>query len=266
MPPGYRWQQYPPSPRQPPALDRTVAALRIEDDRPWGWRPVALPMVTLIALILATVVISHTVHAGSDGRGIALAAGINVGVELLLAASVWLAGRELAARYGGWMRVFGWGRPVLADLPFAAAGFGIALAARFVVLIAANAATNGKAAEQSQNVSLDRVTVGEVALLVFVAVICAPLIEELVFRGLLLRTFMRRMGFWPAAAASSFIFAVFHTYEVDTLAGAVTLALAVGAMGLTNCALVRYSDRLSPGIAVHATLNGLAVLLLVLIS
>lgn len=226
----------------------------------------ALPILTLITLIVATVVISNTVHAGSDRRGIALAVGINVGVEVLLAASVWLAGRELAARYGGWKRVFGWGRPVLADVPFAAAGFGIALGARFVVLIAANAATNGKAAEQSQNVSLDKVTLGEVALLVFVAVICAPLIEELVFRGLLLRTFMRRMGFWPAAAASSLIFAVFHTYEVDTFAGAVTLALAVGAMGLTNCALVRYSDRLSPGIAVHATLNGLAVLLLVLIS
>ncbi len=243
-----------------------MADLRAADDRPWGWRPVALPIGTLIVLIVATVLISDTVRTGSNGRGIALAAAINVGVEVLLAASVWLAGRDLVARYGGWKTVFGWGRPVLADVPFAAAGFGIALGGRFAVLIVANLATNGKAAEESQNVSLTHVTIAEVALLVFVAVICAPLIEELVFRGLLLRTFMRRMSFWPAAIASSVIFAVFHTYEVDTLAGAVTLALAVGVMGLTNCALVRYSNRLTPGIAVHATLNGLAVLLLVLIN
>jgi hypothetical protein len=44
------------------------------------------------------------------------------------------------------------------------------------------------------------------------------------FRGLMLRTFMRAMRFWPAAILSSLVFALLHTYEVSTLAGAVTLA------------------------------------------
>ncbi|MCU1659424.1 MAG: Conserved rane protein of unknown function, partial [Pseudonocardiales bacterium] len=74
---------------------------------------------------------------------------------------------------------------------------------------------------------------------------------------------MRRMGFWPAALLSTLIFGGFHTYEVNTLVGAVTLALVVGAIGLTNCVLVRLTDRLTPGIFVHATLNGLAAAVLI---
>ena len=109
-------------------------------------------------------------------------------------------------------------------------------------------------------------TPAAVALLIFVAVICAPVIEELVFRGLMLRTFMRAMRFWPAAILSSLVFALLHTYEVSTLAGAVTLAGVVGTLAITNCVLVRLTDRLTPGIAVHAISNGISVLLLVVLS
>ena len=47
-----------------------------------------------------------------------------------------------------------------------------------------------------------------------IVVLIAPVVEETMFRGLMLRTLMRRWGFWPAALASSAIFALFHTYEV----------------------------------------------------
>ncbi len=69
---------------------------------------------------------------------------------------------------------------------------------------------------------------------------------------------MRRLSFWPAALASTFIFAAFHTYEVNTLAGALTLAAVVATLGLTNCVLVRLTDRLVPGMLVHAMLNAVA--------
>ena len=93
--------------------------------------------------------------------------------------------------------------------------------------------------------------------------IAAPFIEELVFRGLLLRTFMRRMPFWPAAVLSTLIFAALHTYEVSTLVGALTLAASVGCLGLVNCWLNRRTDSLAPGMMVHASFNLLAVIVLV---
>jgi membrane protease YdiL (CAAX protease family) len=79
----------------------------------------------------------------------------------------------------------------------------------------------------------------------------------------MLRTLMRRWGFWPAALASSAIFALFHTYEVSTLAGAITLAGVVFTLGLTNCLLVRWSGRLAAGIMNHMIFNGLAILVLI---
>jgi hypothetical protein len=101
-------------------------------------------------------------------------------------------------------------------------------------------------------------------LLVVVVVLAAPFVEEIVFRGLLLRTFMRRMTFWPAALLSTAIFGLGHTYEVDSFVGAVTLAAIVGSLGLANCILNRYTDRLAAGMLVHGTFNGLAVLVLLL--
>jgi membrane protease YdiL (CAAX protease family) len=83
------------------------------------------------------------------------------------------------------------------------------------------------------------------------------------FRGLLLRSFMRKLGFWPAALLSSLLFALFHVYEVSTLLGAVTLALSVGILGLGNCYVVRVTGRLAPAILIHATYNALALALAV---
>jgi uncharacterized protein len=84
------------------------------------------------------------------------------------------------------------------------------------------------------------------------------------FRGLLLRALMTRFGFWPAAIVSTGIFAAVHTYEVNTLVGALTLAGAVATIGLTNCVLVRLTNRLTPGIAVHAGLNALGAAILII--
>ena len=243
-----------------------MAALRAQDSRPWGWRPVVVPLAALGALILATFVLGSTVRTHSDNQSVAYAAGINVIVEVLLAVAVWYAGKDVAARYGGWGRTFGLRAPRLADIPYVSAGFAIALGARFVIAIVANALSQGHAGREAGNVSLNHVTPAAVLLLIFVAVICAPVVEELVFRGLMLRTFMRAMRFWPAAILSTVIFALLHTYEVSTLAGAGTLAAIVGTLALTNCVLVRLTDRLTPGIAVHALSNGLSVLLLVVLS
>src|SRR5262249_45088953 len=44
------------------------------------------------------------------------------------------------------------------------------------------------------------------------AVVWAPILEELIFRGLLYGTLRTRLGVWPAAVGSALIFALPHGY------------------------------------------------------
>jgi membrane protease YdiL (CAAX protease family) len=98
--------------------------------------------------------------------------------------------------------------------------------------------------------------------LIVVAII-APPIEELWFRGLILRTLMRRYPFWPAAITCSLMFGLFHTYQLDTLAGAALLGISTAVFGLGQCMLVRRHVRLNTAIGVHM-LNNFVVALLTL--
>jgi uncharacterized protein len=247
-----------------PALDAALARMREKDPAPWGWRPVLAPCLALIGLVVAGSVVSRLIRPRTFEGKLGFAIVANAAVQALLLLAIWFAGRKLAARHGGWGPTFGWRRPVPADLKYAAAGFGIALAARAVVTGLANAFTNGRAAKQAQNLHLHSTSLAVIVLLVVITVLCAPAIEELMFRGLLLRALMTRFGFWPAAIVSTGIFAAVHTYEVNTLVGALTLAGAVATIGLTNCVLVRLTNRLTPGIAVHAGLNALGAAILII--
>ncbi len=222
-----------------------------------------LSVGALIGLIVAGLIASATIHPHGNTARTAYAVIANVVVEALLALAVWRAGREVARRNGGWAITFGLRRPRWADAKWVGAGIGITFLARGIVVAVANALSHGRASTEAENLSVHHVDAATVVLLVGVAVIAAPFIEELVFRGLLLRTFMRRMKFWPAAALSTLVFAALHTYEVSTLVGAVTLAASVACLGLTNCWLNRRTDSLAPGMIVHALFNLLAVIVLV---
>ena len=78
---------------------------------------------------------------------------------------------------------------------------------------------------------------------------------------MILRTVMRRHGFWPAAIASSLLFGLFHTYQLDTLAGAALLGVSTAIFGLGQCMLVRRHVRLTGAIGVHSLNNVVAALL-----
>lgn len=58
------------------------------------------------------------------------------------------------------------------------------------------------------------------------------------FRGLMLRTFMRRYPFWSAAIASSLMFCLFHTCDLDSLAGAAQLGVSTAVLGLGQSLLL----------------------------
>lgn len=252
---------YPPQPA--PVLDRLVEEFRAEDPRPWGWRPVLGPLLAYLIVIVGGLSLSGLEPSHGTGRTV-FAVVVNVAIEVALGIAVYLSGREIARRYGGWARAFGWRRPIQEDWTPAFAGLGVAFLSRsgvglIIVLIAGTGAT-----AQAQNLHVTKASWVTSILLIVLTVIMAPLVEELVFRGLLLRTFMRRMSFWPAAVLSTTIFALGHTYEVGTLLGAITLALSVACLGVVNCVLVRRTGSLVPGMIVHACSNALAIVVLLL--
>jgi uncharacterized protein len=96
-----------------------------------------------------------------------------------------------------------------------------------------------------------------VVLLVLIVGIGAPIIEELFYRGLLLRSLERRFGEgWVPVAGSAVLFAASH-FQLLQFPALVML-------GVLLALLVRHFGRLGPAIATHMVFNLITVTFLVL--
>jgi membrane protease YdiL (CAAX protease family) len=225
-----------------------------------GWS-LGLGLYPIVAVILVLGVEWVTLrgwHPHGAVRDTAFAIGSIAHYAAAVAVISWL-GRPVARRLGGWRPAFGLSWPNLRDLGLAVAGafaefVGRAIAA-ILLLLAIPALRHGNA----NNVSLHGRSTAEVVTLVIVAVLIAPPIEELIFRGLLLRTLMRRMAFWPAAAISTGCFAALHLYEVRGVASMVLLFASIFVFGYGQCLLVRWTGRLGTSIVAHSVTNAAGV-------
>ncbi|HET9732569.1 MAG TPA: type II CAAX endopeptidase family protein [Acidimicrobiales bacterium] len=94
-----------------------------------------------------------------------------------------------------------------------------------------------------------------VAVLVLVVVLGAPVVEELFFRGLLLRSLRGRFGPVAGVAGSAVLFALAH-FELVQL-------LALAAFGVVLALLALRTGRLGPGIFAHMAFNAVTVAVLV---
>ena len=245
-------------------LDAVIAQQREDDDWwPWGLRPVVVPCIVMLLIIAAGSVVTRAVRPTTFDGKVSFALVVNSTAYVLLGASLWLAGRRLAARHGGWGPTFGLRWPCLRDFGYAGLGVVLTFLLRIPVAQIANGLTHGHAIADSRNLQVTNTSTAVVAILVFFTVLCAPVIEETMFRGLFLRVVMNRTGFWPAAIISSVVFGLFHVYEVTTLDGAITLFASVAVLGLVNSNLVRITTRLTPGMLSHATINAIAVAVVV---
>lgn len=95
-----------------------------------------------------------------------------------------------------------------------------------------------------------------VVLLVLVVVVGAPLVEELFFRGLLLRSVQRRFGTAVAVISSSLIFGAVHLQLLQLP--------ALTAFGVVAALLTVWTGRLGPAIWAHVAFNGVATAVLLL--
>ena len=96
------------------------------------------------------------------------------------------------------------------------------------------------------------------AVLALLVVVGAPIVEEVFFRGLLLRSLQRRFGNRWAVPGSALLFGLLHVGDSSPAAGFLLL-LMLGVFGVVLALLALRTGRLGPGIWAHAGFNALTV-------
>ncbi|ENQ3105511.1 hypothetical protein SAMN04488168_10752 [Bacillus sp. 491mf] len=109
-------------------------------------------------------------------------------------------------------------------------------------------------ATQEQDVALNLNTLKQYkTLLILEGAIFVPIIEELIFRGVILQFFQQRFPFLIAAIGSSFIFGIAHTYSLGVMASAFMT-------GIFMAVLYKKTNSIIPAILFHMMNNMLAFL------
>lgn len=99
-----------------------------------------------------------------------------------------------------------------------------------------------------------------VVSIVITAVIAAPLVEEIVFRGVVLRGLRSRVSAVPAIVIQGVLFGSAHVDPVRGV-GNVGLALVLSGIGITFGGAAYLFRRIGPTIVAHAILNGIVLIL-----
>ena len=243
------------APHQDPGdrpLERAVAALPAD-------RPSAPLGLVAVPLVLGVVVGSQAVQLLLPLPGLLRFVG---GVAVLVGATYALCHRA-ARQAGGWTAAVGLDRPVPRDAGLVVVWLLLSLAAQTAAIGAVTAVTPWKDAAPDNVGDLGSAPWWAVVLTALLAVVMAPVVEELLFRGLLLRGLMTRTGFWPATLVSSVLFGLVHV--PGALSGALSIVVANTVLGVLLCLLVRRTGRLAPAIALHAARNALGIAAVLLV-
>ena len=96
--------------------------------------------------------------------------------------------------------------------------------------------------------------------LVITAVIAAPFVEEIVFRGVVMRGLRSRLAAVPTVILQGVLFGVAHVDPVRG-AGNIGLAIILSGVGVAFGAAAYLLRRIGPSIVAHAIFNGMVLLL-----
>jgi uncharacterized protein len=106
---------------------------------------------------------------------------------------------------------------------------------------------------------------GTIALAVLVAVVVAPVAEELFFRGFLYRSLRARHGYWFAGLVSSFLFGLVH-WQPEGLLPSLPLMAGVAAAALAWAYLYDRTGSILVPIASHMAFNLVGVVFILTTS
>ena len=217
-------------------------------DFAWAW-----PATIVGQIVIGTFVVvarGAPRHYRSDAIDIAvITAGSAVLTILLLRAFVVTRGRgSLRADLGLTVRPSDW--------PWLAAGValqGVALGMIALLESAAGSEPTQEVVRALEHSGTAAKVLGAVAVVVF-----APVAEELLFRGLLLRGLLRRFGAVAAVLVGGFAFALVHLVDP----GAAPLLAPLALVGVVSGILAVRSGDLSRSVMLHAGFNLLSAVLL----
>jgi membrane protease YdiL (CAAX protease family) len=163
---------------------------------------------------------------------------LSYGLGPLLVARV--KGHDLRSDYGAWLRPW--------DVPL---GLLLGMAAQLAVLpllyLPIRRLVDSDPSQPARALVDSIQGPADAALFAFSVAIMAPLVEELFFRGLLLRALQQRFGAGKAAVGSSLLFALVHWQPLQ--------APGLFVFGLMVAVLALWSGRLGPSWIMHVGFN-----------
>jgi membrane protease YdiL (CAAX protease family) len=240
---------------RPHELDQAVASPRPEDGISWELA------VAMAVGWLALTELGAGPWVSSQHLSPLLKAFVGLGLEASVGVVVFVA-VWLAEVPGGWGRVATVGRLQRGDARTIGLWTTGQFGARFAVLVVlASAAPGVGRGFVSNNPVAMHLAPGALAVSIASGVLVAPVAEEILCRGLLLRAVMRRYGFWAGAIASSVVFGLAHARSQTTAGAAFVIVVSTALFGVIQCVLVRRTGRLGPAIGVHALGNAVGGLL-----
>ncbi len=234
-----------------PALDQRVAELAADPGCTWGLRDALLGLLAVPAVFALTVAVLALLPEVPGALATGLATAVLAAVAVTLA-------RRPARQSGGWERAFGLELPAWSDSARILSWSLLLFVVQAAVISALVAVPALQGAQADNSSFLRDEPLWSLLAFVVLATAVAPVLEELLFRGLVLRGLMLRLGFWPAALVSSVCFGLFHAQSLGRDSVVIVAATAVFGLGL--CLLTRRTGRLGPGIGVHALRNAVAIL------
>jgi membrane protease YdiL (CAAX protease family) len=96
-----------------------------------------------------------------------------------------------------------------------------------------------------------------------VAIVAAPIGEEVFFRGFLFRGLRRRFSVWPAIVISAACFSLIHI-SPESLGGSMTLIVALFPVGVGLAWIYEKRQSLLASIVAHSTFNAIGITVLFL--
>lgn len=228
---------------------------------PWGpGDAVAMVAWVLIAQIIVGIVVGG---AGVDFESTLGFLGTAIAVQLMTLGGVYL----WLHRRGAWSwRLLG---PVRPERRFVWAGIGVGISG--VVIVVFTLTLLGQLLgplEVPTQEALEQASQGGLATVlgIVVAVFIAPVLEELVFRGILFQTLRHRIGVWPGMVISALVFGFIHLEFIVSSTGEYRPAgflpiAALTLLGVWFAGAFHRSGSLVVPIVGHASFNGVVIAL-----